>query len=99
MEHKEHLLMELFEPSSILSSDWYEERLDSRLDYMKQFWENREAYLQEFIDNEANARASEDLEIKERIEFCREARAALDEPGTRRNLYGSLGREPKFQVS
>ncbi len=89
----------LFEPSSILSSDWYEERLDSRLDYMKQFWENREAYLQEFIDNEANARASEDLEIKERIEFCREARAALDEPGTRRNLYGSLGREPKFQVS
>lgn len=88
----------LFDPSSILSSDWYQERIDSRLQYMKEFWERREVYLKEFLEKEGNIDTAKKLEFAERIEFCQKAIKVLDEPATRRELIGSLGREPRFKL-
>mgnify|MGYP004260039873 CR=1 FL=1 len=91
-------LRDLFKPTAILDSEWYQQRIDSRLDYMRGFWEGRIAYLQQFLDNQANAEAASTLGIAERIAFCKEARSILDEDGTRHTLVGSLGREPTYHA-
>lgn len=88
----------LFDASLILSSDWYQERIDSRLNYMKDFWKGRETYLREFIEKEGNINTANKLEFAKRIEFCQKAFNALDEPATREGLIGSLGREPRFKL-
>ena len=88
----------LFNPTAILNSDWYQARLESRLEYMKGFWDGRVKYLEDFLQNPANTKASQELGIQQRIEFSEEARKVLDEPGTRRSLHASLGREPTFQL-
>ena len=88
----------LFDPAAILSSDWYQERIDSRLKYMKDFWKGREEYLNEFLEKEENTDTANQLEFTKRLEFCKKASAVLDEPATRRDLIGSLGREPSFKL-
>ena len=89
-------LRNLFKPDSILSSDWYLARVESRLSTMRDFWDGRVRYLEEFAAEGSNNETIEDLKIQDRIHFCKEARAVLDQEGTRSTLIGSLGREPNF---
>ena len=87
---------DLFKPDAILSSDWYQARIDSRIGYMKGFWDGSINYLEKFLEAKANAEAAQYMHIKERIAFCKDARGDLDEPDYRRTLIGSLGREANF---
>jgi hypothetical protein len=87
---------DLFKPDAILSSDWYQARIDSRIGYMKGFWDGSINYLEKFLEAKANAEAAQYMHIKEKIAFCKDARGDLDEPDYRRTLIGSLGREANF---
>ena len=63
---------------------------------MREFLDGRVRYLEEFAAEGSNNETVEELKIQDRIHFCKEARAVLDQEGTRSTLIGSLGREPNF---
>ena len=54
----------LFDPQKILASDWYEERLKTRLSVTRKYWSGRVDYLDEFLADMANREVRKDLESK-----------------------------------
>ena len=80
----------LFEPANILTSDWYQQRIDSLVASQQTFWKNRITYLESY---------SGAGEPTEPLAHAREQLAALQEENIRDHYVGSLGREPSFQLS
>ena len=88
---------QLFEPEAILSSEWYKERLETRIDVTENYWKGRVNYLEEFLSDHINREASERLGIKERLEFSKDALSRLDarEEAVAR-IHGCLGTDPSI---
>ena len=62
----------LFEPESIIGSEWYQQRLETRIGVTESYWRGRVEYLEEFLKDHINREASERLGIQERLVFyCR----------------------------
>ena len=85
----------LFDPESILKSDWYEDRLKARVKITKKYWEQRVKYLQAFLDDHANREASKKLKIAERLNFSKDALIRLcNENEATARIHGCLGTDP-----
>ena len=85
----------LFDPQKILASDWYEERLKTRLSVTRNYWSQRVEYLHKFLADMANREACEKLGIKARKEFAEDALARLeDEKDSVSRIRGCLGTDP-----
>jgi hypothetical protein len=85
----------LFDPESILSSDWYEERLKTRHSVTKNYWEQRIAYLEKFLEDHANREASKRLGIPNKLDFAKDALSRLsDEKEAIERIHGCLGTDP-----
>jgi hypothetical protein len=88
---------DLFNPESILSSDWYNERLATRIEVTKDYWSKRINYLEEFLKDHVNREASERLGIQKRLDFSKDAFSKLnDKKDAVRRIHGCLGTDPSI---
>ena len=86
---------DLFKPESILSSDWYKERLETRIDVTKDYWSKRINYLEEFLKDHVNREASERLGIQTKLDFSKDALSRLeDKVDAVSRIHGCLGTDP-----
>ena len=87
----------LFDPQKILASDWYEERLKTRLSVTRKYWSGRVDYLDEFLADMANREACERLGIKALKDFAVDALSRLeDEQASISRIRGCLGTDPSL---
>ena len=61
----------LFKPEAILESEWYLERLETRIDVTQNYWTGRVQYLEEFLKDHINREASDRLGIEKRLMFAK----------------------------
>ncbi len=88
---------DLFEPSNILQSDWYNERLKTRIQVTRNYWESRIEYLNNFIKDQANKETCKRLSILEKKEFALNALAELtDNKAAVDRIFGCLGTDPSL---
>ncbi len=88
---------DLFEPSNILQSDWYNERLKTRIQVTRNYWESRVEYLNNFIKDQANKETCKRLSILEKKEFALNALAELtDNKAAVDRIFGCLGTDPSL---
>ena len=85
----------LFKPESILKSDWYRRRLETRIDVTQRYWQGRIKYLEEFLEDHVNREAAERLGIHKRLDFAKDALARLqNRQEAVSRIHGSLGTDP-----
>ena len=87
----------LFEPESILKSEWYRQRLETRIDVTQNYWRGRVEYLEEFLKDHINREASERLGIQERLVFAEDALSKLENKSEAiSRIHGCLGTDPSI---
>ena len=87
----------LFDPQSILDSEWYSERLDMRIQVTENYWKKRVEYLEEFLQDNANREASSRLEVPQRLAFSKDALSRLeDKKEAVTRIHGCLGTDPSI---
>ena len=69
----------LFEPEAILKSEWYQQRLETRIEVTENYWKGRVEYLEEFLSDHINREASQRLEIQKKLDFSKDALSRLNE--------------------
>ena len=85
----------LFDSKTILASDWYHERLKTRILVNRKFWQARIEYLEGFLANEINRETCERLDVEARMEFAKDALSELDnESESVSRIHGCLGTDP-----
>lgn len=84
----------LFTCSSMLSSDWYAERLDTRLEVEKNLWKRHLEYLEQFMGNPANGSVGEQMGLSQRLKSAKERLKQLAKPEYRESCKGTLGCQP-----
>ena len=87
----------LFEPESIIGSEWYQQRLETRIDVTESYWRGRVEYLEEFLKDHINREASERLGIQERLDFAQDALSRLEDKSEAvSRIHGCLGTDPSI---
>jgi hypothetical protein len=87
----------LFDPSKILQSDWYTDRLKTRINVTQNYWESRIDYLNNFMKDPINRISCEKLSVKQRHEFCINALAKLEDKSVAmERIRGCLGTDPSL---
>lgn len=87
----------LFDPSKILQSDWYTDRLKTRINVTQNYWESRIDYLNNFMKDPINKISCEKLSVKQRHEFCINALAKLEDKSVAmERIRGCLGTDPSL---
>ena len=87
----------LFEPESIIGSDWYRQRLETRINVAESYWRGRLEYLEEFLKDHINREASERLGIQDRLDFAQDALSKLeDKTEAVSRIHGCLGTDPSI---
>ena len=87
----------LFEPESIIGSDWYRQRLETRINVAESYWRGRLEYLEEFLKDHINREASERLGIQDRLDFAKDALSQLeDKTEAVSRIHGCLGTDPSI---
>ncbi|MBL9188787.1 MAG: hypothetical protein JNK23_14990 [Opitutaceae bacterium] len=84
----------LFARDAVLKSDWYRARLAAQQKRDLAQWEQRAAYLEEFLARPNYADVAARLAIKEKLASARSAAAAAREPSYVATLVGTLGVDP-----
>ena len=90
-------LREMFTHESVLTSDWYAERLDAKQAEDVRRSERGIAQLEEFMADPRNAAACEEIDVQARLDHVRgfHDRAVSEE--YRQQLVGTLGRQVNFR--
>ena len=87
----------LFEPESIIGSEWYRQRLETRINVTENYWRGRLEYLEEFLKDHINREASERLGIQDRLDFAKDALSQLeDKTEAISRIHGCLGTDPSI---
>ena len=89
----------LFTRESLISSEWYQARLDAKATVDQALWERHIAYLESFLTRPNYQSELQRLRIRERLD---QAKATLDHvrsPGYRASLVGMIGVDPALVES
>ena len=87
----------LFEPESIIGSEWYRQRLETRINVTENYWRGRLEYLEEFLKDHINREASERLGIQDRLDFAKDALSQLeDKTEANSRIHGCRGTDPSI---
>ncbi|MEC8013516.1 MAG: hypothetical protein VX153_04735 [Verrucomicrobiota bacterium] len=87
----------LFKPEAILESEWYLERLETRIDVTQNYWTGRVQYLEEFLKDHINREASDRLGIEKRLIFAKKALSQLESRvDAVSRIQGCLGTDPSI---
>ncbi|MGB5474020.1 MAG: hypothetical protein WBQ78_11140 [Gammaproteobacteria bacterium] len=84
----------MFTRESLLASDWYKERLETKQQRDIALWQRHTASLQQFLDLEIYADEAERLAIPERLQHARLKLQAVESPEYLQKLVGTLGADP-----
>lgn len=84
-------LRSLFTYDSIISSDWYQARLDRFIALECQHLERSIPYLEEFLHRPGYEKEAQRMDVANRLQAARERLAFIQSPTWRESLVGSLG--------
>ena len=84
----------LFTRESLISSDWYQARLDAKAGVDQALWKRHLAYLETFLTKPNYQSELKRLKIEERIAKAKATLAHVSSPGYRESLVGMIGADP-----
>ncbi len=84
-------IRELFTLDSMLSSDWYAERLKARRQRDQQLWQRHVQYLQNFLNSAEGARDAQRLNIQQRLQQAQDQLSRVSSSDYLQELHGCLG--------
>ena len=91
LDHAE--IRDLFSRETILTSDWYQDRLAAKQDHDIALWQRHVAYLKEFLGKESHSDVAGRLGIQERYDEAQREGNRVKGADYRNSLIGTLGRE------
>ena len=84
----------LFTRESMLSSDWYQARLDSQQEQDITSWTSHVDYLKHFMTKESHTRVALRLDVESRLTAAKDELARVSSKDYTTTLVGTLGRQP-----
>ena len=90
---KDPEIRNLFSPDTLLESEWYRRRLESKQRHDLALWRRHIAYLEDFLGSRSHADEAARLDIPARLDLARRRLREVSDPGYLRWLEGTLGRE------
>lgn len=84
----------LFDPDSMLASDWYQARLKAKAKVDARLWGRHLKSLEAFAANEIYAGEQDRLEIPQRVSLARLRLSETQDPAYVERLQGTLGADP-----
>ena len=85
---------DLFDPDTLLESDWYQARLRAKAKVDARLWGRHLKSLEAFAANEIYAGEQDRLQVSERIALARKRLAETEDPAYLKGLEGTLGTDP-----
>ena len=85
---------DLFTREYLLASDWYNERLTSKVGWDLGLWDRHIESLELIIDNPASADVAARMGLPAKLAAAQAERAKVETDDYRKSLVGTLGREP-----
>ncbi len=86
----------LFTREALLSSDWYQARIDAKVKVDQSLWQRHQEYLQEFLKKPNYQSELKRLRIAERLAHAKEHFAHTSTPAYRESLIGTIGTDPEL---
>jgi hypothetical protein len=87
-------IRELFTRESLIASDWYQARLDTKAGIDQALWKRHIDYLETFLTKPNYQSELERLHINERIATAKANLAHVSSPDYRDSLVGMIGADP-----
>lgn len=84
----------LFTRESLISSDWYQARLDVKATVDQALWQRHVAYLETFLTKPNYQSELQRLRIHERLAKAKSTHAHVSSPAYRASLVGMIGADP-----
>jgi hypothetical protein len=84
----------LFTRESLISSDWYQARLDAKAGVDQALWQRHLAYLEGFITKPNYQSELKRLKFEERIAKAKDTLAHVSSTAYRESLVGMIGADP-----
>jgi hypothetical protein len=88
----------IFTRESLLASDWYRERLETKQARDQALWQRHVLSLETFLTQESHADVAARLRIAERLEQAREKLEWVASPEYLESLRGTIGADPMRPV-
>ncbi len=89
IEDKE--IRNLFDYDYVISSEWYSERLKKKQSRDIQLWKKHISYLSNFIKETINQSVSDDLKLKDRLDFAQQELKKVKSKDYLESLKGTIG--------
>ncbi|PHS00968.1 MAG: hypothetical protein COA78_23165 [Blastopirellula sp.] len=87
-------IRQMFTKESLLESDWYQERLQTKQQGDQQLWQRHVESLDQFLAEPYHAEEASRMEIESRRTYAEQQLKATQEPGYIDSLKGTLGTHP-----
>jgi phosphoenolpyruvate carboxykinase (diphosphate) len=87
----------LFRPETLLSSEWYQARLEERQDVERKLWTRHIRYLEKFLKRKTHEDEAQRLGISERLSRAIEALNEVESKTYVEKIRGSIGTQPMNQ--
>ena len=84
----------LFTREAVMTSDWYQARLDAKVSVDQALWKRHIAYLETFLAKPNYQSELERLRIHERLEKAKASHNQVNSPSYRTSLIGMIGADP-----
>lgn len=84
----------MFERDTILNSDWYRKRLETKQIRDKNVWKERVAYLEKFLTMKNFEGAAKRLDIKKQLDTAQKTLAEVSDAAYLKSLEGTIGLDP-----
>lgn len=86
----------MFSRDSVLSSEWYRERLETRKNREIHLWERHLKYLKDYLKKESHAEAIEQLRLQDRMKAAKQELERVSSAAYVEALNGSIGADPFY---
>jgi phosphoenolpyruvate carboxykinase (diphosphate) len=87
----------LFRPETLLSSEWYQARLEERQEVERKLWTRHIRYLEKFLKRKTHEDEAQRLGISERLSRAIEALNEVESKTYVEKIRGSIGTQPMNQ--
>jgi phosphoenolpyruvate carboxykinase (diphosphate) len=84
----------LFSKDYLLSSDWYQERLEIKQQREIKLWLRHTAHLQKFLTETSHQTPAAELHVRERLEFASNKLEQVESDAYLNSLIGTIGADP-----
>jgi hypothetical protein len=85
---------QLFGREALLSSDWYQERLELKRERDIQLWRRHVAYLSDFVSRPTHKDLADRLGVGERLAHAKRELERVSSRDYLKDLHGTIGADP-----